>query len=62
MSDDLIKRLRAAELNHNEWRWGWLAECVDRLNELQDALNDACLTYAVHGDQPPAKWLKALEK
>jgi hypothetical protein len=37
----------------------WQAAATDR-SDLRDALEDACLTYAVHGDQPPAKWLKAL--
>ena len=30
--------------------------------DLLEALRDACLTYAVHGDQPPDKWLAAIAK
>lgn len=28
--------------------------------QLLEALQDACLTYAVHGEQPPDKWIAAL--
>jgi hypothetical protein len=31
-------------------------------HDLLEALRDACLTYAVHGDQPPDKWLAAIAK
>jgi len=30
--------------------------------DLLEALRDACHTYAQHGDQPPQKWLDAIEK
>ena len=32
----------------------------DERDRLRSALEDACLTYAVHGEQPPEKWLAAL--
>lgn len=35
----------------------------DKLNtfdQTREALKDACLTYAVHGEQPPQNWLDAL--
>jgi flagellar biosynthesis/type III secretory pathway chaperone len=31
-----------------------------RTATLLEALEDACLTYSVHGEQPPEKWLQAL--
>jgi len=38
------------------------ARLIAAAPELAEALNDACLTYAAHGDQPPQKWLDALAK
>jgi hypothetical protein len=57
----LLKRMQTFPMDANT-AFLLLAESSKRIAELEDALNDACLTYAVHGDQPPAKWLKALGK
>jgi len=32
----------------------------EEVARLRTALEDACLTYAAHGEQPPEKWLAAL--
>jgi len=36
------------------------ARLIAAAPELLEALEDACLTYAVHGEQPPEKWLAAI--
>jgi hypothetical protein len=38
------------------------ARLISSCPDLLEALHDACLTYAVHGDQPPQKWLDAIAK
>ena len=37
-----------------------IVRAVNTFDQAREALKDACLTYAVHGDQPPQKWLDAL--
>jgi multidrug efflux pump subunit AcrB len=32
------------------------------IERLREALEDACLTFSQHGEQPPQKWLTALAK
>lgn len=41
MSDDLVTRLRVAQLDHNAWRWGWLAEITDEIERLRALLAEA---------------------
>ena len=45
-----------------EWERAQLARLWIAAPDLLEALRDACLTYAVHGDQPPDKWLAAIAK
>jgi hypothetical protein len=39
-----------------------LQEARDRGERLAEALEDACLNIAQHGEQPPKMWLDALEQ
>jgi len=32
---DLVERLRAASVNHDEFRFGWLAEAIDEIGRLR---------------------------
>lgn len=44
----------------NEADAEFMVRAVNTFDQAREALKDACLTYAVHGDQPPQKWLDAL--
>jgi hypothetical protein len=33
--DELVQRLRAVQVDHNAWRWGWAAEASDAIVALQ---------------------------
>jgi hypothetical protein len=38
------------------------ARLIAAAPDLLEALEDACTTYAFYGEQPPEKWLKAVQK
>lgn len=38
----------------------YIERAVNTHAQLLEALKDACLTYAAHGEQPPDKWLAAI--
>lgn len=37
---DIVERLRRAQLNHDELRFGWLAEAADEIDRLRGALEE----------------------
>ena len=37
------------------------ARLIAAAPDLLEALHDACLTYAAYGEQPPQKWLDAID-
>jgi predicted nuclease with TOPRIM domain len=37
---DIVERLRLASLNHDEMRWGWLAEGIDEIERLRERVSE----------------------